>query len=418
MADLKCKKPKLCEPVPAPKPQPCSPAFDLCVGDRTLKWDGFCPTVERTRKTPDGTYTSVTVVDGCIVAYGYADEATYTPPYCNPNPTSCQETGSGNTSSAKVSTSVDNSLAQTSDGLYARTYINGGTGVTIAGTGTLTNPYEITFVGSSTNGVNIVGRNGISASTSASSVTYIGLEPTGVSHGSFGVNDVVTFDMFGRIVSVEPRTDPLVSAGTGLTTTTSGDTTVVEHPTVFIDNTMVLGGYTISVNNSGHITSTERGIDITGSTYNLGAYDVTVNSYGSITGIEQRSDVMPEVGMFTTVDGKIFSYDLTGRLTKVEKINTGGATTYSTPLPLRDMYKFNFPVGGASTSYTLDTYGTSISPNISNDRVMTIPLPAYVIDQTQVQVHGASSWRIIPLERLLEVRWTDSTTSFTVTFRG
>ena len=41
MTDLKCKKPKPCEPTPTPKPEPCSPAFDLCVGETQVRLNDF-----------------------------------------------------------------------------------------------------------------------------------------------------------------------------------------------------------------------------------------------------------------------------------------------------------------------------------------------------------------------------------------
>lgn len=418
MANLECKKPKPCDPVPKPEPVPCSPAFDLCVGDRIFKWDGFCPTVERSRHTPDGTYTSVTVVDGCIVGYGYAPEATYTPPYCNPNPARCQESGAGGVSTAEVSPNINNSLTKTSNGLYARTYIQGGDGVTVSGVGTVSSPYKISStVGTSSVGVGtIVGRNGVVAETSANNVNYIGLTATGVARGTYDVATQFTVDEFGRITAAENSPDPLVTAGEGLQTSPAGDSITVEHPTVMVDNTLVLGAYTIRLNNSGHITGTERGVNIAGGVYNLGAYNVGINAYGGITSIEQREDVMSEVGEFTTVDGKVISFDQTGRLTSVSTI-TGATSANHTPLPLRDMYKVNLADSG-KTIRGIDIYGSPITHSVGEGKTMTIPLPPYVVDQTQVQVNGAATWRVIPLERLLEVKWGENTGAFTISFRG
>ena len=188
MTKLDCKKPKPCEPTPAPKPEPCSPAFDLCVGDRTLKWDGFCTTVERTHHTPDGTYTSVTVVDGCIVGYGYADEATYTPPYCNPNPAHCQ--GQATSVNYTVSPNSDNSLVDSSSGLFARTFVQGKGNIAVSGKGTVQNPYTISFSGNSEK-TTVVGEAGITHRESGG-ITYVGLLPTGVQKGmynGFSVNE-------------------------------------------------------------------------------------------------------------------------------------------------------------------------------------------------------------------------------------
>lgn len=417
MGSLKCKKPKLCEPKPEPKQTPCPHKLNLCVGDRTLTWDGVCLTVERTRNTPDGTYTSITVVDGCVVGFGYADEATYTPPFCNPNPVSCKNTGANNTTAITLSSKADNLLTKAPDGLYSHTHIQGGKGIAISGVGTLAQPYVISSTQSNTGASAIVGRDGLTAETSTNGVTYISLEKTGVKQGVYDVTDRFTVDGFGRITSVEPRTEPIVAAGTGLQATSEGDSVTIAHPTVDIDETMVLGAYTVKLNNSGHITETKQAIAITEGVYNIGAYNIGVNEFGSITSIAQRSDVMPSDGTFTTVDGKKLSYDVTGRLVAVEPIGD----TASTPalLPLRDMYKFNFATtGNTGAGYTIDTYGTPISPNISGKRTMTIPLPAYISEQTQVQVNGASSWRIIPSDHLLEVKWAESTNNFTVAFRG
>lgn len=231
MSDLDCKKPKPCLPGSVPEPVPCSEPFDLCVGDRTLHWDGFCPTVERSRHTPDGTYTSVTVVDGCVVGYGYAEEATYTPPYCAPSPTHCQGGGS-EVGSVSVSSSTDNTLVQTSGGLFARTYVVGGTGVTVGGTGTVTSPYVISAAsGSANSGGTLVGRSGVVVTPSEAGVTYVGLEDSGAKAGVYDITDQFSVDRFGRITSVTERSEPLITAGAGLTASNHGDTVQLEHPT-------------------------------------------------------------------------------------------------------------------------------------------------------------------------------------------
>ena len=91
--NLDCKKPKLCVPNPPVKEiyPPPTPPFEQCVGDYVWTWDGTRLTRDRVRTTPDGTYTAVTLINGCPVGYGYDTEAIYTPPYCNPNPADCQQ---------------------------------------------------------------------------------------------------------------------------------------------------------------------------------------------------------------------------------------------------------------------------------------------------------------------------------------
>ena len=419
MADLECKKPKLCEPEPTPVPVPCSEPFDLCVGDRTLKWDGFCPTVERPRHTPDGTYTSVTVVDGCIVGYGYAYEATYTPPYCNPNPAHCQESGTGVTADIKISTSPDNTLTQTSGGLFARSYVQGGTGVTVGGTGTVTNPYTISLSQATNTGgtVAVVGRNGLVSETTNTGVTYIGLEESGVKTGVYDITDQFTVDRFGRIISVVQRQDPLVSAGSGLEANNQGDTVQIGHPTRDIEDNMVLGAYVVGVSNTGHIISTQRAINVNDGVYHIGAYNVGINEYGSISSIVQRTDVMPSSGTFTTTDGKIISYDVTGRLTGIAASNTNPPNVpTSAPLPLRDMYKVTSPDGFGVVTVTKEIYGSDTQMTKKNGAVH-ITLPGYVVQRSQIAVHGATSWTVEILQGVLVVD-PNGSSPFTVAFRG
>lgn len=417
MAYLECKKPKLCEPEPTPAPVPCSEPFYLCVGDRTLKWDGFCPTVERPRHTPDGTYTSVTVVDGCIVGYGYADEATYTPPYCNPNPSHCQEGGAGAMADVKISTSPDNTITQTSGGLFARSYVQGGNGITVGGTGTVTNPYTISLSKETNTGgtVAVVGRNGLVSETTNTGVTYVGLEESGVKTGVYDITDQFTVDRFGRIVSVVQRQDPLVSAGSGLEANNQGDTVQIGHPTHDIEDSMVLGAYVVGVSNTGHIISTQRAININDGVYHIGAYNVGINEYGSISSIVQRTDVMPSSGTFTTTDGKIISYDVTGRLTGIADSNTNLPNTpTSAPMPLRDMYKVTPPDGFGVV--TKEIYGSDTQMAMKNGAVH-ITLPGYVVQRSQIEVHGATSWTVEILQGVLVVD-PNGSFPFTVAFRG
>lgn len=415
MADFECKKPKPCEPEPTPAPVPCSEPFDLCVGDYTLKWDGFCLTVERSRHTPDGTYTEVTLVDGCIVEYGYAGEATYTPPYCNPNPAHCQDGGTGATADVKISTSPDNTLKQTSSGLFARTYVQGGTGITVGGTGTVTSPYTISLSQSTNTGgtTAVVGRNGIVSEITNTGVAYVGLEESGVKTGVYDVTDQFTVDRFGRITSVVQRQEPLVSAGSGLEANGQGDTIQIGHPTHDIEDSMVLGAYVIGVSNTGHITRTERAITVDSGVYHIGAYNIGINEFGSISSIEQRTDVMPSSGTFTTLDGRIISYDITGRLTGVASSNTNSQTTpTAVPMPLRDMYK----VTPSSGSVTKEIYGSDTQMTMKNNAVQ-ITLPGYIVQRSQIEVHGATSWSVDILQGMLVVD-PNGVTPFTVAFRG
>lgn len=381
MSKLDCKKPKPCEPAPTPKPEPCSPAFDLCVGDHTLKWDGFCTTVERTRHTPDGTYTSVTVVDGCIVGYGYADEVTYTPPYCNPNPVHCQ--GQVTSVNYTVSPNSDNSLVESSSGLFARTFVQGKGNIAVSGKGTVQNPYTISFSGNSEK-TTVVGEAGITHRESGG-ITYVGLLPTGVQKGmynGFSVNEYGQIIGFSDAVS---RDSSPVKAGAGLTATDDGSITTIAHVEHDIPAATVFGGFAVGLNKSGHIVEMERIATVRAGTYTVGAYKMSINEFGSITNVVQYEEVPEGAGVFTTNDNKLVSYDTTGRITDVTSIsNTPNATA---PQPIRDMYRFI--VNG--TQVRKEAYGNDVSVLHITDKSFDVQLPSYVVSVLQVQVHGAVS---------------------------
>ena len=381
MADLECKKPKLCEPEPAPALVPCSPAFDLCVGDRTLHWDGFCPTVERPRHTPDGTYTSVTVVDGCIVGYGYAEEATYTPPYCNPNPAHCQ--GQGTTTTYTVSPNSDNSLVESSSGLFARTFVQGKGNIAVSGKGTVQNPYVISFSGSSEK-TTVVGEAGITYRESGG-VTYVGLSPVGITKGmynGFSINEYGQIIGFSDAVS---RDSSSVKAGAGLTATDDGSITTIAHEEHDIPVATVFGGFVVGLNKSGHIVGMERIATVTAGTYTVGAYKMSINEFGSITNVVQDEEVPDGAGTFTTSDNKLVSYDTTGRITDVTSL--GNTPNVTAPQPIRDMYRFSV----LGTQVGKEAYGNDISVLNITDKSFDVQLPSYVVSVLQVRVNGAIS---------------------------
>ena len=57
--------------------------FSLCVGNKSLHYDGNCLYVtDRKFKIPNGTYTSITFQEGCIVDVGEAPLPVYTPQAC------------------------------------------------------------------------------------------------------------------------------------------------------------------------------------------------------------------------------------------------------------------------------------------------------------------------------------------------
>lgn len=181
MANCGCKPCKVDIPK---KTKTCKP-FNACVGNYVLVWDGSCLSkVERTYQIPDGTYTSITYADGCVVGVGQAPIPEYTPQACcegtveqgggssqsltraptannlvtisnnqisvEPNwdtSGNIRVSGSGTAArpwkpSVRVSSAAGNTLAEVADGLYASVAFSTSDTVTVTGSGTATSPYK------------------------------------------------------------------------------------------------------------------------------------------------------------------------------------------------------------------------------------------------------------------------------------
>lgn len=421
MADnLKCKKPKPCKPT-EPKKEiypPATPAFYQCIGDYSLTWDGTRLRQERIRRTPDGTYSTVTVVNGCIVAYGTAAETTYTPPYCNPNPTSCQADGSGSTTgTVKISKSTGNTLVDSPAGLYAKTYIQSGTGVTIEGEGTQAKPYTINATATGITGGTFVGYNGIEGKTDENHVTKLGLTKVGKAGTYDGYKTQFTVDINGRITKTKEVSSSPVGAGAGLVEVDTGDGFTLGHVATNVESPIPLGGYAVHVDTSGHITRAERKIHLETLTYNLGVYNVTVSEHGSILGVQQREDVLESGGSFSTSDGAVITYDNTGRIIDA----TRGQTT-AIVAPIRDMYRVSFD--GLKVGW-VDKFGTDIGITDATTGGVLAQLPDYITDTKQIQVNTVNGWAADLKTRELLIKPKHKMGSgnkeynpLTITFRG
>lgn len=385
MANLNCKKPKPCQPIEKPKeiyPSPTAP-FEQCVGDYKWTWDGTRLTRTRTRTTPDGTYTSLSLVDGCVVAYNYANEPTYTPPYCNPNPTPCQQ--GGTSTDVTISNHRDNTLVMSTSGLFARTYLSGGNNVQVSGTGTQNNPYVVAFDGA-TPDVTVVGENNVETRTS-NGVTYVGLSRVGTKgvYGGFTVNE------YGQITAVSDilqSDDGTVKAGAGLVASQEGDFTIIGHTEADIPTTAIFGGMAVKLNKSGHITELERLTTITAGTYKIGAYNIAINEYGGVQQITQSDDVPEQGGAFTTKDNKLVRYDETGRITDIDDLTEAVAT--DVPLPIRDMFRLTIS-RTTSTNVEKEAYGNDTTLTNITDTSFSMQMPSYVTSVLQVSVNGAVS---------------------------
>ena len=184
MANCGCKPCKIEIPK---KPKTCKP-FSICVGNHLLIWDGSCASiVKRKYQIPNGTFTSVTFEDGCIVGVGQAPIPQYTPQACCDGDTQVGGTqdltrakgvnnlvtitngaisvepmwdangnikveGNGTQDkpwkpSVRISSKTGNTLKMENDGLFANLFFKTTDTVTVTGKGTSLEPYRLDVKG-------------------------------------------------------------------------------------------------------------------------------------------------------------------------------------------------------------------------------------------------------------------------------
>ena len=391
MSNLDCKKPQPC-PKPdttTPTTPQATPAFSVCIADYTLHWDGTHATLERTRLTTDGTYGSITLQDGCVVGYGDCEIPTYTPPYCNPNPAPCNDgTGGGKGTTATVSPRAGNQLATDAYGLYAKAYVQGGTGVTVTGHGTQSSPYMVSMAentGGSTDG-KIVGQGGISVEQRGG-VYFLSMPRAELTAGKYGA---FTINEYGQITGVDNDIATLTSDNIG----GSNDVQVSKiadgisidlAPTQLTANSYRFGGYDVSISDGGRVTNATQVARTEAGTYKLGAYNIELDQFGGITGIVQSTEVPQSAGSFTTSDGSTVYYDDTGRITSV----VTGANTGKGPIMDAYIIRIWDKDDGVTAGTTIEAMGTPLVVKSGSNPVagrMQFELPSYITEVDQIKV--------------------------------
>lgn len=396
MSNLDCKKPQPC-PKPdttTPTTPQATPAFSVCIADYTLHWDGTHATLERTRLTTDGTYGSITLQDGCVVGYGDCEIPTYTPPYCNPNPAPCNDgTGGGTGTTATVSPRAGNQLATDAYGLYAKAYVQGGTGVTVTGHGTQSSPYMVSMAentGGSTDG-KIVGQGGISVEQRGG-VYFLSMPRAELTAGKYGA---FTINEYGQITGVDNDIATLTSDNIG----GSNDVQVSKiadgisidlAPTQLTANSYRFGGYDVSISDGGRVTNATQVARTEAGTYKLGAYNIELDQFGGITGIVQSTEVPQSAGSFTTSDGSTVYYDDTGRITSV----VTGANTGKGPIMDAYIIRIWDKDDGVTAGTTIEAMGTPLVVKSGSNPVagrMQFELPSYITEVDQIKVYQGNT---------------------------
>ena len=136
MANCGCKP---CKTEIPKKPKACKP-FQICVGNHSLIWDGSCASiVKRKYQIPNGTYTSVTFEDGCIVGVGQAPIPQYTPQACCDGDTVEQVGGTQDLTRAK---GVNNLVTITNGAISVEPMWDANGNIKVEGNGTPDKPWK------------------------------------------------------------------------------------------------------------------------------------------------------------------------------------------------------------------------------------------------------------------------------------
>lgn len=293
------------DPDPGTGSPPVCEEFSVCVGNYTLSYDGTCVKLgPRGYKIPDGTYSNITFQDGCIVGVGQAQVPAYTPPAC------CDDAGSGPSGPA-ASVVVDprtcNWLTNGPAGLLVAPTIQAGSGVTINGCGTASDPLTISMAatGSGTQVYASSSATPISVQGTGldSSPLQIGMNASGITAGSYAGFEVNSYGLITGYDEVGGLVTSLVNAGG-----------VAVAP---VANGVWSVGLESVLSNPG--------------TVSLGIYTMTVDQYGRITSVTMNPGTAPlEAGRFYSPavgndPAKFVYYDSTGVIVRVEPyVDAGG----------------------------------------------------------------------------------------------
>lgn len=287
-----------CEPTPQ-----AGEAWSICLPFGGRVWsDGNGVHVKGGTPPPDGVYGKVVIADGCIIGVEPEEAPLYTGSPCAPLPGDCGGGGSpgvgagggGSSGGCCPPSSIAGNLYQldASGKPYVKVTIKGGSGTSITGSGTVSDPFIITSSGSSGGGIYLTSANDaiVVTGSGARNDPYTLKHKTGVQ----GTVNGMVFDRYGHLIdkgsgSANKGITGIVG-GNGISATTdtaSGVTTIgLSKPAQAVAGDYSLGGFKVTVDPYGRLMAVEQEIDLGGwQTVRWGTHDVTINSQGSITSI-------------------------------------------------------------------------------------------------------------------------------------
>lgn len=277
------------------------PVWDTCLPfGGHLYSDGGCVHFEPGTPPPDGTYGTITIVDGCIVNLGPVRPPLYTEANCVDVPASCAGGGGGGSGSpCDVSTQAGNLLTCDIAGKpLAKLYTAPSLSVVFSGDGTEDSPLTASMApGASTTRVTANPPISVTSKDNVYDISH----RKGTSLKLNGME----FDSWGHLVAYNTPPDSANSPIIGiLGDALSGVEAKANTPSAGIytiglaalsgsDSATQLGGYEVSVDKYGRVTGATRNILCPAAEFQFGEYLVTVNQYGSITDI-RKADPEPD----------------------------------------------------------------------------------------------------------------------------
>ena len=310
------------DPEPEPTPEPC-PDWSICLPfGAKLYASGGCVYAEAGSPPADGVYGKIVIANGCIIGAEPEDVPLYTGSPCAPQPDSCSN-ASGNSTTSNTSLFSTGGSTTTvvsccepstmSGNLYkldaagkpvVQLSARGGTGLSVTGSGTTSDPLVISLsgsTGSEDSGIYVRSANAAIAVSGSGTRA----NPVVVTHKTglqANVNGM-TFDAYGHLTSYSATTSTGVTGlvgGSGIDVSVdhqSGINTIsVRKQANDVSGNYAFGSYDVEIDEYGRIYRLSRGIDLGGSQdLELGEYILTINSSGSITRIEQNPDGMSAV---------------------------------------------------------------------------------------------------------------------------
>lgn len=297
------------DPPEEPTPEPCAD-WSICLpfGGRLLSRNG-CVYAESGNPPADGIYGKIVIANGCIAGVEPVEACLDNVALCAGNPETCDSSINALAESSggccQPSNSIGNLYSLDITGLpLVRCTIRGGSGVTVTGDGTTSNPYIISASAIAVQSVYLASENDAIVVHGAGSYA----NPFAVAHkdGKQGKYNGMTFDKYGHLIDTgEGSANSGINAvvgGTGIDVQTDnkvGMATVgLAKPVRNKNGAYHIGGWALELDEYNRIFDLTREINITSATYPFGFYDVSINPTGSISGIAQSNNGLGENFVF------------------------------------------------------------------------------------------------------------------------